>query len=274
MAINPDASPIPLSLLYTPNPVGGGTVPPPNQSTIQAICVEAGDRIYLAAPTVLTTGADVQPDGTPGQGVGYMPHWVYRPTWMRTQDVNAPPAEGTRLIDGLNGNASVGNKIRVDLDQMLYCPWAGQVTIEGGLGVPSGNGDPAQLQIAYAWDQKSRQHQRWWWPVDRETINRLIGLPAPPATARLPRVPVDGRFFVRHTLTFWNCGAGATIQRPAFATCVWTPDAEGLVLDNGPDTTNTQVRTNGESGRATLGCYNRITVQGATNTQIIFGIDL
>jgi len=270
MAVNEDASPIPNFLTYTPG----------LKQWIQPICVEAGDRLYLAAPMVLQDpqglgGADVVPDGTAAQGIGYMPHWAYRPIWMRQQDVNAPPAPGTKLADGLNGIASVGSTIRVDLGE-LYCPWAGTVTIEGGQGplIAGVRTNAFPLTVAYGWDQKSRQHQRWWWPTSVETINRLLGLPAPPAHGRLPRVPTDARLLIRHTLTFWNCPDGTPIQRPAFATSVWTPDQQGLILDNGVGTTFTVVRVFGEANRAPLGAYNRIVTVGGTNHCIICGIDL
>ncbi len=273
MAINVDARPAPLSYPYMPA-VSGAAAQPPTQS----ICVQAGDRLFLIA-NVLTDG-NVLPDGTTGAGAGYMPHWVYRPFWCRTQDVNQPPADraasGTRdpvkLYDGLNGNASVGPTIRVDLGY-LYCPWAGVVCIEGGRA--AGASGTCIIQMAWGWDQQARQRQRWW-ELPMELIARITGTSRAVGPIKFPRLPVDGRLIAETTLTFYNAhnvdGTALAINRPQGADKVWTIDQQSLTLDNGAGTLSSTVRTNGEANGAPLGGFSRVTAVATNVTPIVFRI--
>lgn len=262
MAINPTADVPSLALTY----VLGKQNAPTN------ICVAAGDRLYLIQ---MVANGDVAPDGTVGAGAGYMPHWAYRPEWPRLQDVDDPP-QGATLINGLNGNAATGPTIRVDL-AYLYCPWAGQVTIEGGQGL-QGNGSPTEIVIAYGWDQQSRQRQGWW-KIFHEAALRIMGHSRRDGPLRFPRVPMDMRGFVKMTLTFWNSAPTGSpfalpIARPQMCDSAWTPETEQLVLDSGTGTTSTTVRTNGESNRAPMGGYSRVTAGNIPNNCIICGITL
>lgn len=256
MAIQENAQPT-LSATYVPG----------SKTWLQPICVEAGDRLYLIQ---MKPSGDISPDGTAGAGVGYMPHWAYRPSYMREQDLHDPP-QGANLYDGVNGNAGdIGSApIRVDLGY-LYCPWAGQVTIEGGAG-----GNP--VQIAYGWDQTGRARHGWWRTV-AEVFWRIMGRSPREGHLKMPRVPVDMRASAGMTLTFYNAekdnnGNTFPITRPAWSTCVWTPTTESLILSNGGATTTT-VRTFGQSNRATLGAYTIITPDSTGATEVIFSIDL
>jgi hypothetical protein len=256
-----------------------------NRAFIQPICVAAGDRLMNVGTQPTTggvDGGDVVPDGTAGMGAGYSPHWAYRPAWKRTEDLADPPLGGV-LFDGLNGNAAVGPTIRVDL-QHLYCPWAGVVTVEGG-ATPAGQPAPTILLISYAWDQQGRQRQRW-----EDTVVRLATMVRQffspfgifkGEPLKFPRLPFDMRFPAdvnSHTLTFFNAldsnGNPLPVQRPALATTVWTPDPQVLVLDNGPGTTPSIVRVNGQSNRTELGQYTRVRITGSITSPIIFGINL
>jgi hypothetical protein len=269
MAIFPDKTPPPLADSYTP-----GT-----QAWLQPICVAAGDRLYFISQTLTDPngvgGMDLRPDGTPNQGAGYMPHWVYRPHYPRLQDVRDPP-DGAKLYDGINGNAGPGPVIRVDF-QFLYCPWAGVVTIEGGRGSVA-NPTSFPLLIAYGWDQSGRQRQNW---AERITdvVRRVVSPLHRTDPIKMPRVPVDMRAYIRHTLTFVNAfnpldGTALSINRPEMADSVWTPDPQSLILDNGVGTSSCTVPVFGESNRAMLGGFSRVTASGARVPQIIFGIDL
>jgi hypothetical protein len=275
MAIVADATPPPLAVTYTPVVPGVPLNPPEN------VCVYAGDRIILVSETLTNpAGAmqpDVVPDGTAGQGAGYMPHWVYRPYWCRRQDVFDPPVDAggnvVKLYDGVNGPAGVGPTIRVDL-QYLYCPWAGTVTIEGGSGPPSGIACP--ILLSFLWDQQARQRSGWWGTA-AEIARRIRGETRNWSPVKMPRFPVDARLAARMTLTFYNAFAGGralSIERPECASSVWTPDQQVLILDNGPGTTSVTVTVNGESNRAELGCFSRVTANAGNVAMIIFGIEL
>ncbi len=256
---------------YTLNSTSGAA----GATGFQPICVHAGDRLYLVSQTPNGT---VIPDGTADFGAGFMPHWVYRPLWPRTEDAGDPPFDPLtgaidHKFDGLNGNSAEGPEIRVDLEY-LYCPWAGTVKIEGGRGLV----DPITIiQIAYAWDQGARQRGGWW-TFFMEMMNRLNGGVRRNTPIRVPRIPVDARLLLPHTLTFWNAfndgGAPLSIKRPQMSDSVWTPDSQQLVMDNGAGTGSTTVRTNGYGNRAPLGPYSRVTAVSNSVGCIIFGVTL
>jgi hypothetical protein len=244
MAITSDAPLNPADANYTPGAVA-------NLAWKENICVVAGDRLELVNFILVPADGNLQPDGTPGKGAGYMPHWRYTPKWAHKQDLNEDGfwhekvgngAAGTKLWRAANGNIGARPVIRVDLAD-LYCPWDGEVSVEGGMG-PSGRPTSTQLVVSYIWDQ----------------------------TNRARRVPVDTRVKYPHRLTFRNTPVDKPITIPVKATAVWTPDTQTLVLDNGPRTFSSAVTVSGESGKAPTSGFTRVTASGGTIPCIIFGI--
>jgi hypothetical protein len=255
MGITPDTPLSPADANYTPGVISANTAWKEN------ICVVAGDRIELLQ-FILTPdaagGGNLRPDGTPGFGAGFMPHWRYTPKWARKQDLNenafwedkvGGPGGATKLWRAANGNLGARPVIRVDLDD-LYCPWDGEISVEGGTG-PLSTPTSTQLVVSYLWDQ----------------------------THRSRRVAADTRVKYRHRLTFWNpfnadSGAALPIQIPVRADSVWTPDTQQLVLDNGAGTFSSTVTVSGESGLSPVTGFTRVTAVAAHVPCITFGITL
>jgi hypothetical protein len=252
MAITPDTALSTQDANYTPGAVA-------NVAWKEPLCVLAGDRIELVN-FILTPdaahGGNLQPDGTPGYGRGFMPHWKYTPKWAHKQDLNEEGfwdehnrkgSGAVKLWRAANGNIGARPVIRVDLDD-LYCPWDGEVSVEGGMGAskaPTGT----QLVVSFLWDQ----------------------------TGRVPRIPVDTRLKYKHRLTFWNPFNGEQVALPITipvrADAVWTPTPQTLVLDNGPGTFSVTVQVSGESGLSPVSGFTRVTAVGAVPA-VIFGITL
>lgn len=134
--------------------------------------------------------------------------------------------------------------------------------------------------LAYAWDQSSRP-QHGWWNTAVELVRRILltlnNRPVIGGDLTIPRLPVDSaRLSTVSTLTFWNAfnqdGIPLPIARPMFASEVWTPGPQTLILDNGPGTTSTNVNVNGKKQPSPLGAYSRVTATSNTAGAIVFNI--
>jgi hypothetical protein len=251
MAITPDTALTPSDANYTPGAVA-------NLAWKENLCVVAGDRIELVnfiLDPPASRGGNLQPDHTPGYGRGFSPHWRYTPKWAHKQSLNENglwnengiASSVPKLWRAANGNIGARPVIRVDLND-LYCPWDGEVSVEGGMGAsnaPKGT----QLVISYIWDQ----------------------------TGRVPRIAVDTRLKYKHRLTFWmpyeEDAVGLPITIPVRADAVWTSATSTLLLDNGPGTFAVLVTVSGESGKSPVSGFTRVTPQGAVPA-VIFGITL
>lgn len=212
----------------------------PNSGVFSAgnICVEAGDRIWFVSMQFATPGSgnDVTKDAS-----GYFPHFVYRPIELFVQD----PRDAISINKPLYGVHGFGppKTLRFDLAS-FYCPWAGEVSIEGGDGPVGENGD---LLIQYIWDRSPQQRLSWWQTLVEIVATGLgFGNGSQNPLSRLPRIPVEMRSLTRQTLTFYNVTPTDTsdgtiparVQRPSGARGVWTPDAQTLTADFGFGTTS------------------------------------
>lgn len=188
-------------------------------------CVEAGDRVIWTSTAYETLNAanTVRPDAD-----HFLPHFVYRPAYSRLQDPDDPTVTTSNPRESVGGNAGGTPAIRVDFGP-LYCPWAGNLQIEGGTGpgAPFGN-----LLITWLWDRARRDRLKWYEVFASIMHAAVYAQPLNPE--RMPRVPTNQRGFTRQTLTFYNIAAGTRIPRPVCAQSVWTPDAQSLALDTGP----------------------------------------
>ncbi len=161
-------------------------------------CVAAGDRILPQSVTFATEDPfnTVERDAD-----GYLPHLAYYPI----NDVQTDPRGGLTKEGAVGSNNSRPTPIRVDLGP-LYCPWAGNVTIEGG----TGPGDPyGRLLVSYYWDKP-------WVERTRGTKGRT-----------------DQRGIVLGTLTFYSVTGGTQIRRPKLAKAVISPDTRTIALHYG-----------------------------------------
>lgn len=187
------------------------------------LCVEAGDRLIWTGQTYDPHGVFPAPPTVVPDADHLMPHWAYRPAYSRLQPPDAPEVSVTNPLESVGGNNGSTPVIRVDFGP-LYCPWAGQVQIEGGAG-------GFELFITWIWERARRDRLKWWETMTTIIFSGVHGLPRD--DVRMPRVPTNQRGFSHQTLTFYNVPGGTRIARPSCAQSVWTPNALTLRLDTG-----------------------------------------
>lgn len=186
MAIKPDPVPAAAeSTVYIPGTENFPTL----------ACVSAGDRMLIQSVRFADENPfnRVEPDAS-----GYLPHLAYYPL----NDVNADPRGGLVKEGSVGSNNSKPTPIRVDMGP-IYCPWSGNVNVEGG----NGPGDPnGRLLITYYWDKP-------WVERNRNTKART-----------------DQRGLVLGTLTFFGVPATTLIRRPVLAKSVISADSPRLIV--------------------------------------------
>lgn len=195
---------------FAPTAPGGQNFP--GIQSADACGGEAGDTLIITSVRPLASGGDFGPDET-----GLRPHLAIYPGSNQVADPNHVARGNYGQEDKLTaipgwpwGNDENPACLRVDLGT-VYLRWGcGSIQVEGGSGP---GGDEGTLIITYLWDRPKILRDRAGWSL----------VVPPPIT---------------HRLTLYSLPRLRTIDRPAGATRIWTPDATIIRGNTGTSSVN------------------------------------